>query len=92
MKRTRRIALAMLAFVTVFVSACGGGGPVPSDLVGARLDVAEHELDQMGIGYDEIGGGFAGILVKANWVVCQTKPTAGQPVNGNVQLIVARSC
>jgi hypothetical protein len=27
-----------------WLAGCGAGGPIPSDLVGQRLDVAEHEL------------------------------------------------
>jgi hypothetical protein len=61
---------------------------VPSDLVGERLDVAETELDQSGIGYTAVGGGTFGIVVKSDWVVCQTKPSGGQPVLGTVDLIV----
>ena len=61
---------------------------VPTDLAKARLDVAEAELDGNGITYTEIGGGTFGIVAKANWFVCQTKPAGGQPVAGPVQLIV----
>lgn len=61
---------------------------VPSDLVGERLDVAEYELKNDGISYTEVGGGAFGIIVKSNWIVCQTQPAGGQPVSGSVALIV----
>lgn len=61
---------------------------VPTDLIGARLDVAEAELDPLGISYVEIGGGTFGIIVESNWFVCQTKPAAGKPIIGSLQLIV----
>lgn len=73
---------------TIVTVSCGSSGPVPNDLIGERLDVAEAELSQAGISYTEVGGGTFGIVVKSDWVVCQTKPEAGQPVNGSVQLIV----
>jgi hypothetical protein len=50
--------------------------------------VAENELDGMGITYTEVGGGVFGIVVKSNWIVCQTAPSGGQSVSGPVSLIV----
>jgi hypothetical protein len=61
---------------------------VPSDLVGERLDVAENELSGLGITYTPVGGGVFGIVVKSDWIVCQTMPSGGQPVSGSVSLIV----
>jgi hypothetical protein len=61
---------------------------VPSDLVGERLDVAENELSGQGISYTAVGGGVFGIVVKSDWIVCQTMPSGGQPVSGSVSLIV----
>lgn len=61
---------------------------VPSDLVNERLDVAETELNEKGVGYNEVGGGSLGIVVKSNWIVCQTRPAVGQPITGKVDLIV----
>jgi hypothetical protein len=61
---------------------------VPSDLVGERLDVAENELSGLGISYTAVGGGVFGIVVKSDWIVCQTMPSGGQPVSGSVSLIV----
>lgn len=86
--------MALVAGAAIGLVACGtpAGATVPSDLVGERLDVAEYELDHMSIGYDVVGGGVAGIVVKSDWTVCQIHPAAGQPVNGNVELIVDRAC
>jgi hypothetical protein len=61
---------------------------VPSDLVGERLDVAENELSGLGVSYTPVGGGVFGIVVKSDWVVCQTMPSGGQPVSGSVSLVV----
>jgi hypothetical protein len=65
-----------------------GGDKVP-DLVGERLDVAEDELDELGISYEEVGGGTFGIVVRSNWEVCETRPKAGATAN-RVKLIVDR--
>jgi len=65
-----------------------GGNTVPTDLVNKSLDEVENELDGDGIGYQTVSGGAFGIVLKADWGVCDTKPGGGQPVNGPVQLIV----
>jgi hypothetical protein len=78
-------------------SSSDGGSPSSSDngseevpdLVGERLDVAEDELDGMGINYEEIGGGTFGIVVRSNWEVCETRPKAGSSAS-TVKLIVDR--
>jgi beta-lactam-binding protein with PASTA domain len=64
------------------------------DEVGKRLDVAESDLGDAGLTYQEIGGGALGIIVRSNWTVCQTEPAAGSTVGSgrSVKLIVARSC
>jgi hypothetical protein len=76
-------------------SASSGSGKVkvPNE-VGQRLDVAEDDLASKGLTFQEIGGGVVGIVVKSNWTVCQTKPTAGTSVSSGarVKLIVDRSC
>jgi hypothetical protein len=61
---------------------------VPRDLLNKPLDRVENELDGDGIGYHTVGGGTFGIILKADWGVCDTKPAGGQPVSGPVQLIV----
>jgi hypothetical protein len=69
-------------------NSSGGAERVP-DLVGERLDVAEDELDGLGIRYEEIGGGTFGIVVRSNWEVCETRPKSGARAD-SVKLIVAR--
>jgi hypothetical protein len=89
------IISSLLALTLLPVLAgCGGGGAkeaaVPN-LVGQRLDVAESDLDDMGLKYQEIGGGTFGIIAKSNWTVCSTQPAAGSSTS-KVKLIVDRVC
>lgn len=72
-------------------SASTGSSQVP-DLTGERLDVAEDALRQAGLHYREIGGGTFGIVVRSQWVVCETNPPAGSPASGSVGLVVDREC
>jgi hypothetical protein len=75
------------------LTACSGAAKqaaVPN-LVGQRLDVAESNLDDMGLKYEEIGGGTFGIIAKSNWTVCSTQPEAGSSAS-KVKLIVDREC
>lgn len=62
------------------------------DYVGQTLDVAEDELDSMGVTYHEVGGGAFGIVVKSNWEVCSTRPKSGTSIDvaSDVALIVQR--
>lgn len=64
------------------------------NLKGETLDVAEDELDSMGVTYHEVGGGAFGILVKSNWTVCQTRPKTGKKITlaTDVSLVVKREC
>jgi beta-lactam-binding protein with PASTA domain len=73
------------------LAGCGGSEPrtVP-DLRGDRLDVAEERLDDLGLEYDEVGGGAFGIVVRSNWEVCDQKPRPGARA-AKVQLIVDRA-
>jgi hypothetical protein len=61
---------------------------------GERLDVAENDLRSHGLRYREVGGGTFGIVVKSNWMVCETHRAAGAPVSkhARVELIVDREC
>src|SRR4051812_44101122 len=45
-----------------------------------RLDLAEAMLQLRGLRSVEKGGGFFGIVVKHNWVVCIQTPAAGRLV------------
>jgi len=64
------------------------------DEAGERLDVAEDDLHSRGLSYREVGGGTFGIVVKSNWIVCETKPPAGSSVKKHtrIALIVDREC
>lgn len=66
---------------------------VPS-IVGERLDVGELDLRGAHLRYSEVGGGTFGIVVKSNWVICETRPSAGTsvPKKTRVTVIVGRSC
>jgi beta-lactam-binding protein with PASTA domain len=67
----------------------GGAEKTIPGLAGERLDVAESKLDDLHIAYQEIGGGLFGIVVRSNWVVCETSPGAGATAE-SVKLIVDR--
>jgi len=67
----------------------GGDERTVPSVIGLRLDVAESDLDDLGITYQEIGGGVFGVIVSSNWVVCQTQPSAGDKAE-KVKLIVDR--
>jgi beta-lactam-binding protein with PASTA domain len=59
-----------------------------------RLDVAEDVVRSRGLRPVERGGGTFGIVVKSNWRVVRTRPTAGTRVarGSRVYLYVSRSC
>jgi serine/threonine protein kinase len=67
------------------------GVPVPS-LVGDRLDVAEQHLDDLGLRFNEVGGGLFGVLFASDWEVCSTSPSSGDTVRprSTVQLMIDR--
>jgi hypothetical protein len=86
--RAPLVAALFLAFVA---GGCGGeANPVP-DVEGERLDVAQELLDDAGLGYEVIGGGDLGVLVRRNWQVCEQRPRPGRRAK-SVDLIVGRSC
>lgn len=63
--------------------------PVLPEVIGERLDVAESNLDHLGIAYEEIGGGTFGVVVASNWTVCDQRPGPGEEAD-SVELIIAR--
>jgi beta-lactam-binding protein with PASTA domain len=88
----RILSLVGLLVATALLVACGGGdGPVPN-VVGERLDVATSELEDQGFGVEPIGGGTFGIVDESNWTVCETRPAAGETGDGDVRVIVDRTC
>jgi hypothetical protein len=70
---------------------CGGDANRIPDVEGLRLDVAQERLDDADLGYDVIGGGSIGIVVRSKWRVCEQRPRAGKRAK-SVELVVARSC
>ncbi len=92
-------ALGAAALIEVPRLSDGGGAPpakqagieVPS-LAGESLDVAEQRLEDLGIHPSEVGGGLFGVLIPADWNVCETQPAAGTSVRrgSTVQLLVDR--
>jgi beta-lactam-binding protein with PASTA domain len=88
---TKRLLLCC-AVVLFAVTGCGGreARTVP-DVAGERLDVAQEELDDVGVGSEVIGGGTFGVVVRSHWRVCEQHPSPGR-VAKSVELVVARSC
>jgi beta-lactam-binding protein with PASTA domain len=81
------------ALALLLLAGCGGEGEsrAAPDVRGARLDVAEQRLEDAGLAYERIGGGAFGIVVRANWRVCDQEPGPGRPTT-RVRLVVARRC
>jgi serine/threonine protein kinase len=61
-------------------------------LIGLPLDVAESELDALGLESDRIGGGLFGVLVPEDWEVCDTAPAPDEvvPPGSTVELRIDR--
>jgi hypothetical protein len=108
-RRRLLIALAVLALLAALgagaaidvprLSDGDGGSPskptgieVPS-LAGQPLEAAEQRLDDLGLRSSEVGGGLFGVLIPADWNVCETQPPAGTNVRrgSTVQLLIDRS-
>jgi len=92
-----RLALAgILLSLTACMVACGGDAPTVMPAVeGKRLDVAQSDLEKIGLPEDEvevIGGGAFGVVDASNWDVCDQEPGPGEPVDGAVRLTVDRAC
>ena len=89
MKVKSVISVSAAAFV---LTGCGKSDPeVVPDVRHERLDVAEERLDRLGLGYEEVGGGALGIVVRSNWRVCRQEPAPGKKAT-EVRLIVDRDC
>ena len=88
-----RVKSSLISAASVLVLA-GCGSPEPQvvpDVRHERLDVAEERLDRLGLGYEEIGGGTFGIVVRSEWQVCRQEPAPGKKAS-KVRLIVDRYC
>jgi hypothetical protein len=82
----------VVALIFAFLAGgCGGEANRVPDVEGKRLDVAQEVLDDAGLGYEVIGGGALGVVVRRNWQVCEQRPGAGRLAK-SVELHVGRSC
>jgi hypothetical protein len=88
-----RVKSSLISAASVLALAgCGSNEPkVVPDVRHERLDVAEERLDSLGLGYEEIGGGTFGIVVRSEWEVCRQEPAPGKKAS-TVRLIVDRYC
>jgi hypothetical protein len=88
-----RVKFSLISAVSALALAgCGSSEPkVVPDVRHERLDVAEERLDSIGLGYEEIGGGTFGIVVRSEWQVCRQEPAPGRKAS-KVRLIVDRYC
>jgi beta-lactam-binding protein with PASTA domain len=88
----RTVLLVTATALVLAVTACGTAPrKVVPDVTGEPLNVAEDTLDAVGLRYRTAGGGFFGIIVRSNWVVCKQSP-APHRVSSTVLLTVARAC
>jgi beta-lactam-binding protein with PASTA domain len=89
---TKRLQLSCAVVLLFAVAGCGGRDARSApDVTGERLDVAQEELDDVGLGSEVIGGGTFGVVVRSHWRVCEQHPGPGR-VAKSVELVVARSC
>src|SRR5262245_12773844 len=82
---------ALLIAVVALVAGCGGTSEprrVPNVRY-ERLDVAEARLDARGIGWEEVGGGTFGVILRSNWYVSEQIPKPGVKAT-TVRLVVER--
>jgi beta-lactam-binding protein with PASTA domain len=91
MRKAKALQLVGLVALAVLVGGCGRGEHLVPDVTGDRLDVAQDRLEAVGLGYDTLGGGKLGVVVRSNWFVCEQDPKPGA-VAETVKLIVDRSC
>ena len=83
----------LLVAVALLLAGCGEAAKprhVP-DVRGQRLDLAEGRLDARGLGWEEIGGGNLGIVIRSHWWVCDQTPAPGS-LGRTVKLVVEREC
>ena len=96
-----RVAVVVLAAGSVGCSgqdsarsAQSAPNVVMPSVVGLQLDVALSDIKEAGFTDDVeiIGGGMLGVVVEANWQVCEQSPDAGATVVDKPALTVERSC
>jgi len=80
-------------FITLVVLAVGcGGTTTPKRVPDVRwqlLDIAEARLDARGLGWEEVGGGTFGVVVRSHWYVREQLPRPGRKAT-TVRLVVER--
>jgi beta-lactam-binding protein with PASTA domain len=90
----RSISCAATLLLLLVAVGCGSSSrraaPVP-DVTLEPLNAAEDTLDAHGLGYNAVGGGAFGIVVRSHWTVCKQVPEAGIR-SRSVTLYVARAC
>ena len=82
---------ALVIALAAALAGCGGTAQakrVPNVRY-ERLDVAEARLDARGLGWEEIGGGTFGVVVRSNWYVVDQIPKPGKKAT-TVRLVVER--
>jgi hypothetical protein len=82
---------ALLIALVALVAGCGATSDakrVPNVRY-ERLDLAEARLDARGIGWEEVGGGTFGVIVRSNWYVREQIPKPGAKAR-TVRLVVER--
>ena len=82
---------ALVIALVAVLAGCGGSSRptrVPNVRY-ERLDVAEARLDARGLGWEEIGGGTFGVIVRSNWYVREQIPAPGDTAT-TVRLVVER--
>lgn len=87
----RRLSVAWAVVLLPVASGCGSEAKPAPDVTGRRLDIAQERLDDRGLGYEVIGGGALGVVVRSHWWVCSQRPSPGHRAK-SVELVVARSC
>jgi hypothetical protein len=86
-----RAPVVAALFLAFGAGGCGGEANNVPDVEGKRLDVAQETLDDAGLGYEVIGGGDLGVVLRRNWRVCEQRPRSGTRAE-SVELHVGRSC
>jgi serine/threonine protein kinase len=107
-KRRRRLVRTLVALLVIAALAAAAVIAVPKlsdsgrttppsgiaipSLAGQPLDVAEQQLESLGLHPSEEGGGLFGVIVPSDWNVCQTSPGPGTRVRrgATVSLLIDR--
>ncbi len=88
---TALLRIVCAAALLLTAAACGATAKQVPDVTGDRLDVAQSRLDEAGLGYEVVGGGVLGVVVRSHWQVCEQDPPPGGRAK-SVELVVERTC